>query len=120
MRRPPLAASAALSATIVIASAYTSCVFVSNGCAGGGASILVSPSTVIVAVGGSTTPHASWCHGGRYDSITPRWSLGQPADANIVSVDAATGRITGRRAGTARVIATYEGAEGAAVQVTVR
>ena len=118
MRRP-FAASAVLSA-MLICSAYTSCVFVSDGCAGGGAAILVSPTTVVVAVGASTTPHASWCSGGRYQSASPRWSLSQPADANFISVDASTGRITGKRAGTARVIATHEGAEGASVTVTVQ
>jgi uncharacterized protein YdeI (YjbR/CyaY-like superfamily) len=50
------------------------------------------------------------CHG---------WIDGQAADATVISVDATTGVITGKRPGTASVIATYEGAEGSRVQVTV-
>jgi len=86
----------------------------------GGLFILVSPSVVVVSVGESLTPRASRCHDGRYDNVPAQWSLGQTADANIITLDATTGRITGRRTGQARVIATYEGADGAALQVTVR
>jgi len=86
----------------------------------GGLFILVSPSTVIVAVGESLTPRASWCRDGRYDDVPAQWSLGQAADANVIALDATTGRITGRRAGQATVIATHEGAEGASLKVTVR
>ena len=86
----------------------------------GGLFILVSPSVVVVSVGETLTPRASWCHDGRYDNVPAQWSLGQAADANIITLDATTGRITGRRTGQARVIATYEGADGAALQVTVR
>jgi hypothetical protein len=86
----------------------------------GGLFILVSPSVVVVSVGETLTPRASWCHDGRYDNVPAQWSLDQAADANIITLDAATGRITGRRAGQAKVIATYEGADGAALRVTVR
>ena len=110
-----LAASAALSAMVL-----SSCVIVDpDSCVGGGASIFVSPTTVVVAIGQSATPRASWCRGGRYDRVNPHWSLGSAADANIISVDAETGRITGKRVGNASVIATYEGAEGSSVSVTV-
>jgi uncharacterized protein YjdB len=97
-----------------------SCVIVDPGCGPGGASILISPTVVFVAVGQSTTPKASWCRNGHYDPFTPQWSLSSTADANIVSLDPATGRITGRRAGTATVVATSDGVEGASVSVTVR
>jgi hypothetical protein len=86
----------------------------------GGLFILVSPSVVVVSVGETLTPRASWCHDGRYDNVPAQWSLAQAADANIITLDATTGRITGRRTGQAKVIATYEGTDGAAVQVTVR
>jgi hypothetical protein len=96
-----------------------SCVIVDPGCGVGGASILVSPTLVVVAVGQSATPSASWCRNGHYDPLSPQWTLGSSADANIISLDAATGRITGRRAGTATVIATSQGVGGASVSVTV-
>ena len=47
----------------------------------GGLFILVSPSVVVVSVGESLTPRASWCHDGRYDNVPAQWSLGQAADA---------------------------------------
>ena len=80
----------------------------------------ISPSVVVVAVGQTATPRASWCRGGHYDRVSPQWSLGQAAYANVISVDATTGEITGRRAGRASVISTYEGAEGSRVEVTVQ
>ena len=113
MRRP-LAASAL--STLAL---YFRCVVGDVSCASGGVAIVASPSTVVVAVGGSFTPHASWCRGGRYEVVSPQWSLGSAADANIISVDRETGRITGKRVGRATVIATHEGAEGARVSVTV-
>lgn len=117
MRRS-LSASLALCA---LAAAATSCVIVDpDGCRGGGATILVSPSVVFIAVGESKTPNASWCRDGRHDHFNPNWSLGSAADADIISLDPVTGQITGKRAGTATVIATYAGAEGARIQVTVR
>jgi hypothetical protein len=104
---------------ILLASA--GCVIVDPSCGGGGgATIVISPSIIVVSVGESTTPHASWCRNGRYDDLSPDWSLGQAADANVIALDRTTGRITGKRAGTATAIATYAGAEGASVQVTVR
>jgi hypothetical protein len=86
----------------------------------GGLFILVSPSVVVVSVGESLTPRASWCRDGRYDNVPAQWSLDQAAQANIITLDATTGRITGRRTGQATVIATHEGAEGASLKVTVR
>ena len=115
MRRS-LSASAASSA---LALASAGCVIVDPSCSSGGASIYISPSVVVVAVGQTSTPRASWCRGGRYSSVSPQWSLGQAADANVISVNAATGEITGKRRGSASVIATYEGVSGSRVQVTV-
>jgi hypothetical protein len=112
-----LSASAALCSIVASASG---CVIVDPSCnSGGGASILISPSVVFVSVGQSSTPRASWCRSGRYDNVSPEWSLGQAADANIISLDPTTGRITGKRAGQATVIATYAGAQGSSVSVTV-
>jgi len=51
--------------------------------------------------------------------MSPEWSLGSAADANDIGLDPTTGRITGRRAGTATVIATSQGVGGASVSVTV-
>ena len=116
MRRFP-STFVALSA-IVASSA--SCLIVDPSCAGGGASILISPSVVFVSVGQSTTPRASWCRNGRYDNMSPRWSLGRAADANVIDLDPTSGEITGRRAGTATVVATSEGIDGASISVTVR
>ena len=102
------------------AASVAGCLIVDPGCGVGGASILVSPTVVFVAVGQSATPKASWCRNGHYDPFTPEWSLSSTADASVVALDPGTGRITGRRAGTATVIATSDGVEGARVSVTVR
>jgi uncharacterized protein YjdB len=51
--------------------------------------------------------------------MSPQWSLGSAADANVIELDPETGRITGRRAGRATVTATSEGVGGASVSVTV-
>ena len=112
--------SLAASIAAVTAIAFSSgCVIVDPSCSSGGAAIYVSPSTVVVAVGASATPRASWCRNGHYDRMSPQWTLGSTADANIISLDAETGRITGRRAGTATVYARYEGMNGSVVRVTV-
>ena len=112
--------STSLSVFAIVATS-ASCVIVDpSTCNAGGASILITPSVVVVAVGQTSTPRASWCRNGRYDSLSPRWSLGSTADANIISVDATTGEITGKRAGSARVVATYDGADGGSVSVSVR
>lgn len=116
MRRP-LVASVTLS--LALASA-TGCVIVDPSCGGGGASILITPSVVVVAVGETQTPRARWCRNGHYDDLSPNWRLADAADGTVISLDPATGRITGKRAGTATVIATYAGAVGTSVQVTVR
>ena len=107
-------------ASFTLALSSAGCVLVDPSCSGGGASIFISPSVVVVAVGQTATPRASWCRGGHYDRVSPQWSLGQAADANVISVNATTGEITGRRPGRASVIATYEGAEGSRVEVTVQ
>jgi hypothetical protein len=105
--------------SLVLASS-TGCVVVDPSCSGGGASIVISPPIVVVSVGQSQTPKAQWCRGGRYDDLSPNWRLASTADATVISLDPVTGRITGKRAGTATVIATYTGASGSSVQVTVR
>ncbi len=107
-------------ASLGLVASSASCVIVDPGCGAGGASILVSPTAVFVTVGQSATPRASWCRNGRYDPMSPQWSLGSAADANVIELDAATGSITGRRVGTATVIASSDGVEGASVSVTVR
>ena len=107
-------------ASLGLVASSASCVIVDPGCGAGGASILVSPTVVFVAVGQSATPKASWCRNGRYDPMSPHWSLASTADADVVSLDASTGRITGRRVGTATVIASSDGVEGASVSVTVQ
>ena len=104
----------------MLAVASSGCIIVDPSCSGSsGTSIFISPSVVVVAVGQTTRPSASWCRGGRYDRVSPQWSLGSAADGNLISVDASTGVITGKRAGKASVIATYEGVEGSRVPVTV-
>ena len=110
----------ALAVSFSTLGAYFRCVVGDVGCGDGGLLVVVSPSVVFVAVGGSVTPTASLCHGGRFDVVTPTWSFGSKADSSVIVLDAATGRITGRRPGTASVIATSNGAEGARVSVTVR
>jgi len=116
MRRSVLALALSFSTL----GAYFRCVAGDVGCGDGGLLIVVSPSVVVVAVGEAVTPTASLCHGGRFDVMSPKWSLGSSVDSSVIALDAATGRITGRRPGTASVIATSQGAEGARVSVTVR
>jgi hypothetical protein len=110
----------ALAVSFSTLGAYFRCVVGDVGCGDGGLLIVVSPSVVVVGVGESVTPTASLCHGGRFDVMSPNWSLGSSADLGVITLDARTGRITGRRPGKASVIATSEGAEGARVSVTVR
>jgi hypothetical protein len=107
-------------ACLAIVALSASCVIVDPGCGAGGAAILVSPTVVFVAVGQSAIPKASWCRNGYYDPMSPQWSLASSADGDVVSLDASTGRITGRRVGTATVIASSDGVDGASVSVTVR
>jgi len=107
-------------ASCLLLAASTGCVVVDPSCSGGGASIVITPPVVVVSVGQSHTPKAQWCRGGRYDDLSPNWSLASSADANVVGLDPVSGRITGKRAGTATVIATYTGVSGTSVQVTVR
>jgi len=107
-------------ACLAIVALSASCVIVDPGCGAGGAAILVSPTVVFVAVGQSAIPKASWCRNGHYDPMSPQWSLASSADGDVVLLDGSTGRITGRRVGTATVIASSDGVDGASVSVTVR
>ena len=107
-------------ATLAIIASLSSCVILDPSCGGAGASILVTPAVVYVAVGQSTTPKATWCSNGHYDPLTPDWSLSSTADANVIGLDPTTGRITGRRPGSATVIVTSEGVGGARVSVTAQ
>jgi uncharacterized protein YjdB len=116
MRRSLLA----LAVSFTTLGSYFRCVAGDVSCSNGGLLIVVSPSVVVVAVGESLTPTASLCHDGRFDVMSPKWSLGSSTDSSVIALDAATGRITGRWPGTASVIATSNGAEGARVSVTVR
>ena len=116
MRRSLLA----LAVSFTTLGSYFRCVAGDLSCSNGGLLVVVSPSVVVVAVGESLTPSASLCHDGRFDVASPKWSLGSSTDSSVITLDAATGRITGRLAGTASVIATSRGAEGARIAVTVR
>jgi hypothetical protein len=110
----------ALAVSFTTLGSYFRCVAGDVSCSNGGLLIVVSPSVVIVAVGESVTPRASLCHDGRFDVMSPSWSLGSPGDTSVIALDRVTGRITGRRPGQASAIATSQGAEGASVSVTVR
>ncbi|HKW47645.1 MAG TPA: hypothetical protein VJN70_09370 [Gemmatimonadaceae bacterium] len=92
-------------------------------CTGGGAAVVVTPGVVVVAVGQSFTPNGSdqWCDSGHQSYGSPSWSLSRPGDSVYVSLDAATGRITGIRSGVATVVARsdHSGAT-STIQVTVR
>lgn len=106
-----------LLAPLVLLAGSTSCVIVDPSCSSTSASVVVTPTVVVVAVGESFTPHASsWC-GGHQTQAYPRWSLSNAGDSAFVNLDQMTGQITGRRIGRATVIA---GTEEASVSVTVR
>jgi hypothetical protein len=111
-------------AAVLLLASVGGCVIVGDpSCTGGGASIVVTPEVVVIAVGGSVTPDASdtWCDNGHQEHGSPQWSLVQPSDSMIVRLDATTGRITGLRAGQATVMAR-SAASGATttIAVTVR
>ena len=92
----------------LLLAAASGCVIVGDPtCGGGGASVVVTPGIVVVAVGQSFTPNGSdsWCESGHQSHGSPSWVLSQPGDSAFVSLDAATGRITGRRAGAATIVA---------------
>ena len=92
-------------------------------CSDGGASIVVAPGIVVVSVGESFTPNGrdSWCDGGHQSYGSPNWSLSQASDADVIALDAATGRITGRRSGTATVVARSAHSDATStIVVTVR
>ena len=116
MRRVMLAGLATLVMT-------SGCVIVDPSCSSSAASIYVSPTVVVVAVGQSFTPSASerGCDGRYYRShSSPRWSLVNAADSVFVSVNATTGEITGRRVGRATVAVSSMESDGVAtVDVTV-
>jgi hypothetical protein len=103
--------------------AASGCVIVGDpACGGGGATLVVTPGVVVVAVGQSVTPNGSdsWCDSGHQSHGSPSWMLSRPGDSAFVTLDATTGRITGRRAGAATVVArsAHSGAT-SAVPVTV-
>ena len=104
--------------------AVAGCVIVGDPtCSGGGAAIVVTPGVVVVAVGESFTPNGSdrWCDGGRQSHGSPSWSLAQPSDSVFVTLNATSGRITGRRAGVVTVIARSDHSSAtSSIQVTVR
>ena len=98
-----------------------SCVVVGPSCPRGGAAIVVSPSTVVVAVGGTVTPNATWCERGHHERVYPHWSVSRSEDAAVIELDPATGRITGKRAGEATVVVRYDPASAdVKVPVTVQ
>ena len=111
-------------AAALLLCAVSGCVIVGDPtCSGGGAAVVVTPGVVIVAVGESFTPSAndSWCDGGHQSHGSPNWSLSQPGDSLFVKLDATTGRITGRRAGVATVVASSgHSSASSSIAVTVR
>ena len=110
-------------ATVLLLAGVSGCVIVGDpSCTGGGAAIVVTPGVVVVAVGESVTPSASdtWCENGHAEHGSPDWSLVQPGDSAIVSLDAATGRITGLRTGEAVVMARSASGATTTITVTVR
>jgi hypothetical protein len=104
--------------------AVSGCVIVGDPtCSGGNASVIVAPGVVVVSVGESFTPNGStsWCDGGHQAHGSPSWSLSTASDANVIGLDAATGRIIGLRSGTATVVARSDhGGAASTVVVTVR
>jgi hypothetical protein len=109
-------------ATVLLLLGAGGCVIIGDpACTGGGASIVVAPGVVVVAVGQSVTPTASdsWCANGHEAHGSPSWSLVQPADSSIVSLDAVTGRITGLRAGQAILMARSSSGATTTITVTV-
>ncbi len=82
--------------------------------------LVVETPDVFVGVGQSVRVGAfdTWCSGNRRDNATATWSLARPGDSSIVRLDPATGTITGRTPGTARVLVTSSRSSNA-VTVTV-
>jgi len=100
-----------LLAAVLLVFAVSGCVIVGDPtCSDGGATVVVAPGVVVVSVGESFTPNGSdsWCDNGHQSYGSPSWSLSQPSDADVIALDAATGRITGRRTGVATVVARSE------------
>lgn len=112
-----------LFAAALLVFAVSSCVIVGDPTCSGSASVVVAPGIVVVSVGESFTPNGteSWCDRGHQSYGSPNWTLSQASDADIVALEPSTGRITGRRAGTATVVArsTHSSATSTVV-VTVR
>ena len=110
-------------AAALLSVAVSGCVIVGDPtCGSGGASVIVTPGVVVVAVGQSFTPNASdrWCDGGHQSSGSPNWSLSNPADSIYVSLDAGTGRVTGLRAGVVTIVARSDHSSATStIQVTV-
>jgi len=113
-----------LAAALLLLLSTAGCVIVGDPtCSGSSASVVVAPGVVVVTVGQSFTPSGSesWCEGGHQAHGSPNWALSQAGDSAFVMLDATTGRITGRRAGFATVIARsdHSGAT-SSILVTVR
>ncbi len=82
--------------------------------------LVVETPDVSVGIGQSVRIGAfdTWCAGSRRDNAAASWSLAQPSDTSIVQLDPATGTITGRAPGRARVLVTSSRSSNA-VTVTV-
>lgn len=110
-------------AAVLMLASVSGCVIVGDpACSSGGASIVVTPGIVVVAVGQSVTPSASdsWCANGHEAHGSPSWSLVEAGDSAVVRLDTSTGRITGLRAGQATVVARSSSGATATVSVTVQ
>jgi len=104
--------------------AVSGCVIVGDPtCSGSSASLVVAPGVVVVSVGESFTPNGSesWCDSGHQAHSSPSWSLSQPSDADVIALDASTGRITGLKAGVVTIIAKSAHSDAtSAIVVTVK
>lgn len=92
----------------LLLAAASGCVIVGDPtCGAGGVTLVVTPGVVVVSVGQSVTPNGSdsWCDSGHQSHGSPSWMLSQVADSAFIALDVTTGRITGRRAGAATVVA---------------
>ena len=108
--------------SLVLCATSAGCVIVDPSCGSSGAAVYVSPTVVVIAVGQSVTPTADErvCDGRYHSHSSPRWSLVNASDSAYVSLNAATGEITGRRSGRATVQASsMESQSSATVAVTV-
>ena len=109
-------------ASLIVCATTTGCIIVDPSCGSSGASVYVSPTVVVIAVGQTATPIASerGCDGRYHGHSSPRWSLVNAADSTFISLNVTTGEITGRRSGKATVEArSMESGSTATVAVTV-